>query len=200
MGFLVPFRRSLPAIAASLFLASATAAAQEPPGQGDWMYDRMTYSGCDEASKRAVAEGSRQSLENSVRLAERAIEPPLATSDLGCFANLDQIPIDTFTRALDPSAWLGAFDSWAQQLGRGLCRFAENKWAAATRPVASLNAPIFRLQDRLQLGPTALRPRPAAEAREAPPATGARPQGTSRPADRNGSSVQDQIWEGMLGK
>ncbi len=133
------------------------------PAQADRLSERMARAGCDDASRSIVAERSRQELENSVRIAEQAIEPPRAVGDLGCLDNLLDIDIDTFSGILiDP---LSALDRWVEGLGRAVCNFAERQWAQVTSPITSLSGGVGSLQSVLD--PTSWLPSPGSVVRGA---------------------------------
>lgn len=131
-----------PALILSLLLAGLG------PAQADRMAERMNRAGCDGATQAIVAERSRQELENSVRIAEQAIEPPRAVGDLGCLDGLLDIDIDPFS-----SGGIGdlssILDQWLDGLGRALCNFAERQWEQATSPITSVAGRIDPLQAAL---------------------------------------------------
>ena len=175
------------------------------PALADRMFGRMAGAGCDDASRRIVAERSRNTLERSVRVAEAAIEPPRSVSDMGCLDGIFGVDIDTFAPTLDPNAWLKAFDKWVDGIARGLCSFAEDQWSRLTSPVISVNDDIESLESVLQ--PSTLLPPPSRvvrrlaneieDDRDQERETLA-PVSPGRPADDIGERRR-RIWSDVLG-
>lgn len=194
-------RRAVLAAAAVLSWSIASV-----PASAERMYGRMAGAGCDDASRRIVAEGSRNTLERSVRVAEAAIQPPRSVSDMGCLDGIFGVEIDTFTPTLDPNAWLRAFDRWVEGIARGLCSFAEDQWARLTSPVTSVNDDIQSLESVLR--PSTLLPPPsrvvsgvtdAIEGDEPGGASGTlAPVSPERPADGI-RERRRRIWDNVLG-
>ncbi len=137
----------------------------------DRLTERMAESGCSDAAIRVIGQRARAELEHNVQVGETAIEPPRSVSDLGCFDSMfSTVEVDTFAPSLDSNIWTMAFDSWIEDIARGVCAFAANQWDKLTAPIFATTGRVQRLDAAFR--PSALLPGPAGE----PPGTGTRPQ------------------------
>lgn len=143
-------------LAASLALAGAATMFAGGAGAQDtqWIQDMM-HESCDAAIKSDMAQGIRDTIENSVKRAEASINPAIPIGDLSCLNDLMSAPLDTFsnigglmgslTSGLAGSLPIG--DLMNGGVSRQVCQFAMDKWNEVTQPltgaISSLSNPSF---------------------------------------------------------